>query len=82
MSIKINRALRKSGFAAYHETAAAIVAAVPDDIVVALSSTQLATLYQAMHGHWCRAVAHAERAVCSEGWAWDDRRRAGRDLAS
>lgn len=80
MSIKINRARRKSGLAAYPATCDAVAGAVPPSVAAALTSAQLADLYRAFDRHWHRAIAHAEREVCENGFVWDASRGCGRDL--
>jgi hypothetical protein len=82
MSIKIERALRKSRIGDYPSSAGAMLDAVPDTVVAALSSDQLAALLDALW-HSCQlSKTIARREAIETGGVWCARRHAFLELRS
>lgn len=79
-SIKITRALRKAIIGDCHESASAMLAAIPDSVIAALSSSQLAEMLDAAWRLSCTAKAIAEREAIANGGVWDERRQAFREI--
>lgn len=81
-SIKISRALAQSGVGRYPGSAHAMLAAVPESIVAALTSRQIADMLDAMWSACQTAKADANREAVDEGAVWDARRQTLRELAA
>ena len=72
-TIKIKRALRLSTIGSCHYSAMAMLDAIPETVVAALTSAQIAELIDA---NWRLAQASkaiAEREIVAEGAVWDAR---------
>lgn len=81
-SIKINRAQTMAATGPYGRTFAAMLAAIPDTVIEALTARQLADTIDAMQRLAEASKAIAARDICAHGFAWDDRRGVSRDLAA
>lgn len=80
-SIKINRALKLSTIGAHAGSAEAMLESVPDSVIKALPSRQLAQMIDALWQHSSATKAIAARAIIAEGGVWDSRANAFRPLA-
>lgn len=81
-SIKINRAQALSTTGRYGQTFAAMLEAIPAAVVETLTARQLADTIDAMQRLAEASKALAARDICADGFVWDARRGASRDLAA
>ncbi len=81
-AIKINRAQALSTTGPYRATFAALLDAIPAPVVAALTAHQLAELIDANARLADASKAIATREICDNGFVWDSRRGASRDLSA
>jgi len=79
--VKYDRATAKAAVGKFPGSRDAMWAAIPVDVIGALTSTQLAHLLDAMWGACQEAKRIAEAEVVSNGAVWDARHQRLRELA-
>lgn len=81
-AIKVNRAVRLASIGRYPASAAAMLSAIPDCLIVGLTARQIAVT---MDANWDLAQASkalAAREIIENGFVWDARHGISRDLAT
>jgi len=79
-AIKINRALRLADVGRYPASAAAMLAAIPAEVIAALSARHVASILDANWDLAQEAKALAEAAAIDNGIIWDARRQVSREI--
>jgi hypothetical protein len=80
-AVKYNRAMSKSAVGRYPASASAMLERVPEGVALALTSTQLAAMLDAMWGACQEAKGIAARDAIAEGAIWDARSQRLREIA-
>lgn len=80
MSIKTQRALRRIAPAGPDGLTLAMLKAVPDSVIAALASAQLADLLRAMASVSIHSKDLADFEACANGCVWDAERQALREI--
>lgn len=73
MSIKVQRARGMCRVGAYPQSYRAVIDAIGDEILAALSARRIAILADRVWDSWAKTKALHERAIVDEGAVWDDR---------
>lgn len=80
--VKIARAKQLATIGPCHASFEAVIDAVPEATIAAISSRALAELADAIWRSWGETKAIAERDAIAEGGIWDARRETFRALAN
>ena len=80
--VKDTRARRLSSTGGHPLTYAANLQQVPGSLHDALTGRQLAELVDLLRLQYLRGMAEGEAVACDQGYVWDARRQAMRDVAA